>query len=412
MLSVSTRRSLRLFVVGLVVALVAAMLSVGASSASAATTGFVRGTVTSQAADFDPTDVYVTALQFLEEEDEWGDIGWVEVDDAYVNRQGRYVLSGLAPGTYRIAFSDESAATRDQFWNNKSDIEDADDVVVTSGQTVTGIDAALVEAPKLVNSEMPTITGSATPGSTLKATSGTWTPAATYLYYEWLVDGVEADVPSRDTFTAKFDHLGKMISVRVYAYTPGFRPAEVTSSPVIVAPVKASNLIVQRTATRATFTWNLSPGATSYRVTLFQGAKQFGPPGNHYATYSSTARLQPNKTYTVKVEAMYDNSYASAPIAATFTTKKMQPATGIKASSRTDRSAMIAWPSVEGAKYYQISYRTPGKATKTRRTVNRGIGLSSLKPATKYTVQVTTFAADGTKAVSKKFTFTTRKAKK
>ena len=56
---------------------------------------------------------------------------------------GRYILNGLAPGTYRVQFEADGIDAVSEFWNDASTFDSAKPVTLTSGQARTGIDATL-----------------------------------------------------------------------------------------------------------------------------------------------------------------------------------------------------------------------------------------------------------------------------
>jgi hypothetical protein len=64
-------------------------------------------------------------------------------------RSGRYALSSLPSGSYRVQFMDcrETPAFATEWWNDRPSFEEADPVGVAPGARVRGIDAFLEPAP-------------------------------------------------------------------------------------------------------------------------------------------------------------------------------------------------------------------------------------------------------------------------
>ena len=72
---------------------------------------------------------------------------WNLVSNAITDGSGGYLIGGLAPGNYRVEFSDSSLYVPPryvtEYYNNQTDIESAQDVAVTAGSTTLNINAAL-----------------------------------------------------------------------------------------------------------------------------------------------------------------------------------------------------------------------------------------------------------------------------
>ncbi len=62
---------------------------------------------------------------------------------------GKYKLGSLPPGGYTISFEDPSESYDLQFWNDRSNPAEADEVTVAAGSPRTGIDAALVQTGEI-----------------------------------------------------------------------------------------------------------------------------------------------------------------------------------------------------------------------------------------------------------------------
>ena len=80
----------------------------------------------------------------------WNGAGWGPGFSEVTGTDGTYTLSGLPAGTYRASFRDEDTeAYTSEVYSNAVDLASGQDIVVAAGETVAGIDAALVEASKI-----------------------------------------------------------------------------------------------------------------------------------------------------------------------------------------------------------------------------------------------------------------------
>ena len=112
-------------------------LALAAPTAQAAPLpGDITGTVTN-AGGTGLANIDVTAYQ----SDGYGD--WNYVSDVYTGIDGSYDFGSLDAGTYRLQFYDYSGDYMMQYYDNLPDLYSATDVVVNSGETTSGIDAAL-----------------------------------------------------------------------------------------------------------------------------------------------------------------------------------------------------------------------------------------------------------------------------
>ncbi len=62
---------------------------------------------------------------------------------------GRYVVTGLAAGSYKIKFSSWDAPVLDEWWNDKPDFASAQSVTLAGGQDQSGIDATLARSSSI-----------------------------------------------------------------------------------------------------------------------------------------------------------------------------------------------------------------------------------------------------------------------
>ena len=85
--------------------------------------------------------------------------GWVAVLDANGNSvaqagvsiDGTYRIDGIRPGAYTVKFSSNDPSLLPQYWSGAATAVDATAVTVISGQTVSGIDAALQALPSQIS---------------------------------------------------------------------------------------------------------------------------------------------------------------------------------------------------------------------------------------------------------------------
>ena len=63
--------------------------------------------------------------------------------DTTTKKDGTYTIKNLPPATYTVEFRDDDGTYVDEYYDDQRDIEDANDVPVAAGQTVSNIDAEL-----------------------------------------------------------------------------------------------------------------------------------------------------------------------------------------------------------------------------------------------------------------------------
>ena len=99
------------------------------------TTGRITGRVTDGADGIGG----VTVWPYL-----WDGEYWVQQPFyADTAADGTYELTDLDPGTYRVGFESPPYPFFEEYWNDKPDVETADNVTVSAGATTSGIDAVL-----------------------------------------------------------------------------------------------------------------------------------------------------------------------------------------------------------------------------------------------------------------------------
>lgn len=102
---------------------------------------------------------------------------------------------------------------------------------------VTSLPTATVPGGTVRNTGAPTVSGSGQVGSTLTATTGSWTPARTTVALQWLRNGSAIEGATGTTYAVTASDAGAAVSVRATASRSGSTPATVTSSAITIAPV-------------------------------------------------------------------------------------------------------------------------------------------------------------------------------
>jgi hypothetical protein len=132
---------------------VATAATVSGIHASLATAGRITGTVTGPNGSSPLEGIQVRAYQWYDEGD--GSGYWDYTVTSYTGSDGSYSLSGLNAGNYRLRFYDSNANYLTEFYNNASTVDAANDIVVATSATVSGIHASLAAAGRITG----TVTG-------------------------------------------------------------------------------------------------------------------------------------------------------------------------------------------------------------------------------------------------------------
>ncbi|HEX3932160.1 MAG TPA: CHAP domain-containing protein [Nocardioides sp.] len=143
-----------------------------------------------------------------------------------------------------------------------------DDAVATSVPT----DA--VAPGTFLNSEAPSISGTAQVGVPLTADKGSWSPRAT-IAYQWLVDGQPVPGATGKTYTPAPEDLGEQVTVSVTASRPGYLTSTLLSDhsaavlPGVMSnlkvPVVAGRAVVGRVLTADNGKWSIRPDSFRYQ---------------------------------------------------------------------------------------------------------------------------------------------------
>ncbi|MGC4175055.1 hypothetical protein [Demequina sp.] len=197
---------------------------------------------------------------------------------------GAYTVKGLAPDTYTVNFA-SIGRTIDgewndgnfayEYYNNKRSPYAADSVSAIAGN-VTGINATIdaqVGNREFWVTPTPTISGTASVGSTLAAVAGTWEPYTTSFGYQWKRDGANIAGATSDTYAVTQADAGASITVAVTGARDGFTSVSKTSAALAIPasayvaaplPTITGTPATGQTLTANTGTWNPVP-AFSYQ---------------------------------------------------------------------------------------------------------------------------------------------------
>lgn len=190
---------------------------------------------------------------------------------AVTNGNGEYTVSGLASGSYKIAYfwlpseaelKEFEHAPRfipkyiEQFFNGQPSAATANTVGVSEGSVTSGIDVAMVPSAPM-NKALPVVSGTATVGSPLMCSSGSWTgeslslsvgwPLTTPFTYQWLRNGTAIAGSTSPLYVVAPADLGHGLECEVTAtIEAGHASAKSAlfpvASPVPVVTISASKL--------------------------------------------------------------------------------------------------------------------------------------------------------------------------
>ena len=82
-----------------------------------------------------------------------------------------------------------------------------------------------------INGPLPEISGTATEGSTLTASAGSWSPSGVTLSYQWLRDGVIISGATKKSYTLTSKDVGHRITISVTGEKSGYKSRTASSDP-------------------------------------------------------------------------------------------------------------------------------------------------------------------------------------
>lgn len=157
---------------------------------------------------------------------------YTQVGATRTDGSGNYSMPGLAPGTYKVGFTDYSTGNSydgtggfkytDQFSSAKATLTAADPITVTAAQAVAAKNAVLVPKPTQLSltAAPPTISGTAALGQTLTAVTNGWSPTGIAFTYQWK----RANLPigTGATYKVVAGDVGSAITVTVTGTKAGY----------------------------------------------------------------------------------------------------------------------------------------------------------------------------------------------
>jgi 5-hydroxyisourate hydrolase-like protein (transthyretin family) len=247
------------------------------ADAELAVAGHVTGTITGTGGIGVP-DVAISA---------WQRVGtdWQRTAaTTYTDAEGDYDLDELATGDFRLKFERPYGSEYlSEWWDDTWTLETATTVSVTGGATTSGKDAELsADGPKpspVGNTMAPTIIGQPRVGTTVTAAPGTWNPAGTTLFYQWLVAGTPVAYATTSSYQPTPTDVGKPLQVRVTATAAGHTTGTATSAAVTIGKgaLEATKKPKVTGKARKGATLKVSPGTWSTNATVtyrwYAGAK-------------------------------------------------------------------------------------------------------------------------------------------
>ena len=169
-------------------------------------------------------------------------------------------ISGATSGSYVVVAADAGTSVR-------CTVTASNAIGSTSATSNALSIAALPSAPS--NTVVPVVSGTATVGSTLSCTTGTWTNSPTSYAYQWQRNGVDTSGAISATYLTVAADGGTSVSCRVTA-TNAVGNTSIASNALAIlgipantaAPVASGTLTVGSTLSCTTGTWTNSPTYT------------------------------------------------------------------------------------------------------------------------------------------------------
>lgn len=178
-----------------------------------------------------------------------GGTGSVASAAAYVADDGTYSIGGVPAGEYRLAFLSAATGVVSEWWNDAPTFAKAQPIQLSSGQSMSGVSVALA-ALLILDGTVPTVSGAAIVGQTLKAAPGGWT-SGTKLTYQWFANGVAVPKATTSTLALAAAFAGKKITVKVTGAKPGYTAKALVSAATatVLRPLAAPTPAITGTTT-------------------------------------------------------------------------------------------------------------------------------------------------------------------
>ncbi len=234
---------------------------------------------------------------------------------------GGVEVNGATASTYLVRPADAGSAVTVRVTGTKA---------LHTPAAATSLPTGSVALAPLTNTVAPAISGSASIGGTLTASSGTWSPNTGLLFgYQWYVDGVLVDGATTTTYVPVEADYDKTVTVVVSATRPGYQPASQSSAATsavslslltnTAAPTLTGTPQVGGTLTADSGAWNPEDEITYDYEWMVGGV----PAGTDQATYSPTAD-DVGKSVLVRVTATR-SGFAPTTASSTPTAAVYQP---------------------------------------------------------------------------------------
>jgi hypothetical protein len=259
-----------------------------------------------------------------------------------------YAQLGVGPmlGTYAVSVVCQYSASTSTF--------DTTMTVDASGN-YTSL-AVGTQPPAVQNTAKPVITGSATVGGTLNASTGTWDQAGSTFAYQWNLDGAPIGGATANTYSPVAGDLGKAVTVTVTASKASFNDGSATSNPVTVASLGTINNTAKPTITGSGFVgsevaatpgaWDVAGTTYAYQWNL-DGNAIMGANTNVYTPVAGDSGHNLTVTVTASKATYADASATSDPLAVvslqTFKATKVPTVVGNAAVGATLTAGNPTW---------------------------------------------------------------------
>ncbi|MDF2920028.1 MAG: hypothetical protein K0S70_4246, partial [Microbacterium sp.] len=225
--------------------------------------------------------------------------------------------------------------------------------------------AAQTSAPApFTSAPSPSITGTASVGSTVRAVTGTWAPVPATFAYQWRRNGTAIAGATASTYRVGTADAGTRLSVSVTASAPGYvtttRVSSSTSVPkllftTIAVPTIKGTTKVDSVLTATPGPWAPTPDSFSYQWN--RGSTPIaGATAQTYMLTASDVGAAITVTVTAKKEGYASTSAVSAPSTATassFTTAPTPAVTGIPRVGGTLFGVVGTWTPTPAKLSYQ-----------------------------------------------------------
>jgi hypothetical protein len=203
--------------------------------------GEIKGVVTIAASGEPASEVFVCALDALEQPVECG------VTEA----SGQYTIMALPEAHYRVVFAG-GFELGVEYYKEAFSFQAASELLVTPGSVLAPIDAAMY--PRALPPEttvFPTISGAITVGSIVSCSTGAWSGSTPMTFsYQWLRDRLPIGGATATAYTIQSADVGHFVACEVtasnragssWARSVGYRvPPPITTTGVVPAQVPAT----------------------------------------------------------------------------------------------------------------------------------------------------------------------------